>query len=132
MFSLRDLCAPCSLDLDVLRAQRIMGYFILITHKSTGYEHHMAGIHFLRQMIRSSVKCTFSLFLTDLRSADVVKSEMLSTLFGISCVLLLIGEGRMKAFALFGPNSLSLSTSLFVFRQIPLISPGLLQLSKGF
>ena len=24
----------CSLDLDVLRVQRIMGFFILITHKS--------------------------------------------------------------------------------------------------
>ena len=35
MFSLRDLrFVLCSRDLDVLRAQRIMGFFILITHKS--------------------------------------------------------------------------------------------------
>ena len=35
MFSLRDLrFVLCSRDLDVLRAQRIMGCFILITHKS--------------------------------------------------------------------------------------------------
>ena len=37
MFSLRNLpFLLCSLDLDVLRAQRIIGVFILITHKSTG------------------------------------------------------------------------------------------------
>ena len=36
MFSLRDLrFVFCSRDLDVLRAQRIIGFFILITHKST-------------------------------------------------------------------------------------------------
>ena len=29
----------CSLDLDVLRAQRIIGFFILTTHKSTRSEH---------------------------------------------------------------------------------------------
>ena len=40
MFSLRDLhFVLCSRDLDVLRAQRIMGFFILITHKSTSSEH---------------------------------------------------------------------------------------------
>ena len=39
MFSLRDLrFVFCSLDLDVLRAQRIMGFFIVITHKSTRSE----------------------------------------------------------------------------------------------
>ena len=36
MFSLCDLrFVLCSRDLDVLRAQRIIGFFILITHKST-------------------------------------------------------------------------------------------------
>ena len=36
MSSLRDLCfALCSHEVDILRAQRIMGSFILITHKST-------------------------------------------------------------------------------------------------
>ena len=36
MFSLRDLhFVLCSRDLDMLRAQRIMDFFILITHKST-------------------------------------------------------------------------------------------------
>ena len=35
MFSLRDLrFVLCSRDLDVLGAQRIMGFFILITHKN--------------------------------------------------------------------------------------------------
>ena len=35
MFSLRDLCFMlCSLDLDVLRAQRIIGFLFWITHKS--------------------------------------------------------------------------------------------------
>ena len=39
MFSLRDLrFVFCSRDLDVLRAQRIMGFLILITHKSTRAE----------------------------------------------------------------------------------------------
>ena len=39
MFSLCDLCfVLCSLDLDILRAQRIIGLFILITHKSTRSE----------------------------------------------------------------------------------------------
>ena len=39
MFSLHDLrFVLCSLDLDVLRAQRIIGFFILITHKSTRSE----------------------------------------------------------------------------------------------
>ena len=34
MSSLLDLCfVLCSRDLDVLRAQRIIGFFILITHK---------------------------------------------------------------------------------------------------
>ena len=34
MFSLRDLrFVLCSLDLDVLRLQRIMGFFIIVTHK---------------------------------------------------------------------------------------------------
>ena len=39
MFSLRDLrFVLCSRDIDVLRAQRIMGFFSLITHKSTRSE----------------------------------------------------------------------------------------------
>ena len=39
MFSLRDLrFVLCSRDLDVLRAQRIIGFFISITHKSTRSE----------------------------------------------------------------------------------------------
>ena len=39
MFSLRDLrFVLWSRDLDVLRAQRIMGFLILITHKSTRAE----------------------------------------------------------------------------------------------
>ena len=39
MFSLRDLrFVLCSRDLDMLRAQRIIGFFILITHKSTRSE----------------------------------------------------------------------------------------------
>ena len=44
MFSLRDLSLRdlrfllCSRDFDVLRAQRIMDFFILITHKSTRSE----------------------------------------------------------------------------------------------
>ena len=39
MFSLRDLrFALCSLHLDVLRAQRIIGFSILITHKATRSE----------------------------------------------------------------------------------------------
>ena len=44
MFSLRDLrFVLCSRDLDVLRAQRIIGFFkILITHKSTGSENSIA------------------------------------------------------------------------------------------
>ena len=45
MFSLRDLrFALCSRDLDVLRAQRIIGFFILITHKSTRSENPIAWI----------------------------------------------------------------------------------------
>ena len=32
----------CSRDLDVLRAQRIIGFFSLITHKSTGSENPIA------------------------------------------------------------------------------------------
>ena len=43
MFSLRDLrFVLCSLDLNVLRAQRIIGIFILITHKSTRSENAVA------------------------------------------------------------------------------------------
>ena len=43
MFSLRDLrLVLCSRDLDVLRAQRIIGLFlILITHKSTRSENRI-------------------------------------------------------------------------------------------
>ena len=41
MFSLPGLrFVFCSRDLNVLRAQRIIGFFILITHKSTGSENH--------------------------------------------------------------------------------------------
>ena len=37
MFSLRDLrFVLCSRDLDVLRLQRTMGFFISLTHTSTG------------------------------------------------------------------------------------------------
>ena len=40
MFFSRDLCCVLrSRDLDVLRAQRITGLFILITHKSTRSEY---------------------------------------------------------------------------------------------
>ena len=39
MFSLRDLhFVLCSLDIDARRAQRIIGFFLLITHKSTRSE----------------------------------------------------------------------------------------------
>ena len=45
MFSLRDLrFVLCSRDLDVLRAQRIMGFFILITHKSTRSENQITWL----------------------------------------------------------------------------------------
>ena len=41
MFSLRDLSfVLCSRDLNVLRAQRIMGSFTLTTHKSKRSENH--------------------------------------------------------------------------------------------
>ena len=44
MLSLPDLrLVLCSRDLDVLRAQRIMGFFILITHKSTRSEIRSRG-----------------------------------------------------------------------------------------
>ena len=47
MFSLRDLrFLFCSLDLDVLRAQRSMGFFILITHKSTRSESSITWMKF--------------------------------------------------------------------------------------
>ena len=40
MFSQLDLCCVlCSRDLDVLRAQRIIGFFLVITHKPTRSEH---------------------------------------------------------------------------------------------
>ena len=42
MFSLRDL--RCSIELNVLRAQRIMGF--LITHKSTRWKNRMANVTF--------------------------------------------------------------------------------------
>ena len=39
MFSLRDLrFLLCSRDLDVLRTQRIIGFFVLITHNATRSE----------------------------------------------------------------------------------------------
>ena len=42
IISLRDLFfVLCSRDLDILRAQRIIGFFILITHKSTWSENPM-------------------------------------------------------------------------------------------
>ena len=48
MFSLLDLCfVLCSLDLDVLRAQRIMGFYILITHKSTRSENPITWLSYL-------------------------------------------------------------------------------------
>ena len=58
MFSLRDLrFVLCSRDLDVLRAQRIMGFFMLITHKSTRSPSH------IRQCSSSvtSLVCCYSL-----------------------------------------------------------------------
>ena len=45
MFSLRDLrFVRCSRDHDVLRAQRIMSFYILITHKSTRWENPITRI----------------------------------------------------------------------------------------
>ena len=42
MFSLRDLrFVLCSRDLNVVRAQRIMGFLSYFTHKSTRSENHM-------------------------------------------------------------------------------------------
>ena len=53
MFSLRDLRSVlCFLDLDVLRAQRTMGFF-LITHKSTRSDHVVISV--------------FASYLTDVR-----------------------------------------------------------------
>ena len=47
MFSLRDLrFVLCSRDLDVLRAQRIIGFFILITHKSPRSENLITWVHY--------------------------------------------------------------------------------------
>ena len=47
MFSLRDLhFALCSFELDVLRAQRIIGFFIFITHKSTRSEDPITWFNF--------------------------------------------------------------------------------------
>ena len=53
MFSLCDLhFVLCARDPNVQRAQRIMGLFILITHKSTrSHDHVAAGLH---QVIRST------------------------------------------------------------------------------
>ena len=45
MFSLRDLrFVLCSLDLDVLRAQRIMEFLSYITHKSTRSDHVVLSV----------------------------------------------------------------------------------------
>ena len=48
VFSLRDMrFLLCSLDLDVLRAQRSMGFFILITHKPTRSENPITWLFVL-------------------------------------------------------------------------------------
>ena len=56
MFSLLDLCfVLCSLDLDVLRVQRIIGFFIIfITHKSTKSEecHALGEAHAKLSFVR--------------------------------------------------------------------------------
>ena len=55
MFSLRDLrFVLCSRDLDVLRAQRIMGFFDLITHKSTRSENAITCLRFLTYDMKDS------------------------------------------------------------------------------
>ena len=59
MFWLRDLrFALCSRDLDVLRAQRIIGFLICITHKSMGSENPITlvsqiTIHFGESLVFS-------------------------------------------------------------------------------
>ena len=51
MFSLLDLrFVLCSRDLDLLRAQRIMGFFILITHKSKRSENPITWIAKVRDV----------------------------------------------------------------------------------
>ena len=45
MFSLCAFLAQCSLYLDVLRAQRIMGFFISITHKPTKSDNLITWLH---------------------------------------------------------------------------------------
>ena len=56
MFSLRDpRFVLCSRDLDVLRAQRIIGVFILITHKPTRAENPITRMLISGQIIGSQV-----------------------------------------------------------------------------
>ena len=48
MFSLCDLhFLLCSHEPNILRAQRIMGFFIVITHKSTGLENQITWMYSL-------------------------------------------------------------------------------------
>ena len=57
MFLLRDLrFVFCSRDLDVLRAQRIIGFFILITHKSTRSENPITWLHRISGKFQSKVR----------------------------------------------------------------------------
>ena len=57
MFSLRDLrFVLCSRDLDVLPAQRIIGFFIFITHNSTRSENAVTWGQGVRSSTRFSCK----------------------------------------------------------------------------
>ena len=59
MFSLRDLrLLVCSLDLDVLRAQRIVG---LITHRSIGISDHVVTNKFIFRWSEDNI-CHFCQF----------------------------------------------------------------------
>ena len=95
MFLLCDLrFVLCSLDLDVLRAQRIIAFFILITHKSTRSENLIIWITVMlnfvvRGIISGHSSCSsvpvhyflrLSLFSTDLDTGTEKERDFLTNL----------------------------------------------------
>ena len=89
MFLLRDLCfMHCSLDFDVLRAQRIMGFFILITHKSTKSENLITWKYryFCFFMFICSAVCIAFPSIMDYRRNPLFECKPLTTLLWIDAI----------------------------------------------
>ena len=100
MFSLCDLrFVLCSRDLDVLRAQRIMGFFILITHKSTRSKSPVTWLKLIRVYKtpwKANMQRTFQAFALQLSEQKYMPWLPRVAFHSISCRALISLQTEME------------------------------------